>query len=76
MATCFGPFLDHPQATHLSVRTTHYVILQYLNFKNFYKCFYAHSFNSMGSHNVYCALVVPFKDKCWPEGGLGKDRNM
>ena len=23
-----------------------------------------------------CALVVPFKDKCWPEDSLGTDRNM
>jgi len=55
-----------------------HIILYYsiLTLKNLYKCFYAHSVNSMGSFNVYCALIVPFKDKCWPEDGLGRDRNM
>jgi len=27
-------------------------ILKYFNFKNFYKCLYAYSVNSTGSHNV------------------------
>jgi hypothetical protein len=25
---------------------------------------------------VQCALIVPLTDKCWPEDGLGRDRNM
>jgi hypothetical protein len=40
--------------------------------KNFYNCFYAHRVNSMGSHNVYCASIVPSTGKYWPDEGLVK----
>ena len=36
----------------------------------FYNCFYVYPVNSIGSHNVYCAPIVPFTGKCWPWDGL------
>jgi hypothetical protein len=37
---------------------------------------YAYSVNSVGSHNVQCALIVPFTYKFWPEDGLETYRNV
>ena len=66
----FRSFIDHHQANiylykELSVRNTPYWIPSMRT-----------SCKHVGSHEVYCALIVPFTIKCWSEDGLRRDRNM
>ena len=56
--------------TGCSISVLHFYSILTLN--NFYKCFFAHPVHSMRSHNVQCALSVPFTIKSWPDDCLEK----